>query len=672
MTASALTRHHSLPHGLEAQVGRAAVLLTWAQPEQASRQGRRDSGSWNAAPHSSSGVFELRCSLSRMQAVPGTPDRATGVRATQFFGEPAGIFTARLSLHATKPAWKNEGGAIPFDSGRPQWVALSDCRIEFGTHWVFHGFAMGQTWPLLEGGNVLLEIDAMGTLAGGREREGGLTGMLSVCGHLSTAGHFAGTVCCYLPDPHGAILREREIPALEARRDPGTGNTSFLIRATGPVDCVSGSDGSIRTTGVADIRAVDCDFTSRGYPGLRAATALGPSLGQVSIDITQRPDAGVPGTVTPGRIDAPSEFTASYDFLFRDERGAEVASLSARVLDGRMYALPSGKASSLRTAVTAGTGPVIKGGGHLAGARGLFSVLGTRSDSPSFLAENALVNLMDPEGRYRLHGAPRHPSYDHQSPLQRYLPMVDKSDEYAEKHRQWRWMVRQNSALVAQTIAAKYRELLHVGDFEAIPLDPAFMKQQFEAPIAPFNPVVFERYAGPAKGDFRFYSHATRQQTGGNVLYSYWNPATFRFGARYCKFITGSFQHYIRPSEVPDFSAHQFDPIVNSYRDDVGVVSYILVYQGKAPGLYQERTSFAYKMPGEHEVLWFVKDLVVDGKPAPPDVFMSSHEWKDTSTGQARYPMVGMFWRFDFDRGVVELADDMFWRALYIEEPAYI
>jgi hypothetical protein len=82
----------------------------------------------------------------------------------------------------------------------------------------------------------------------------------------------------------------------------------------------------------------------------------------------------------------------------------------------------------------------------------------------------------------------------------------------------------------------------------------------------------------------------------------------------------------------------------------------------------QERTSFAYKLPGPHEVMWIVKDLMDEGKPADPNIFMTSHEWKDHAGGRNRYLMVGMFWRIDFESGTVELAGDLLWRALYIEE----
>lgn len=647
------------PRHLEAQLDRAALLLLYAQPER-----KPYACPTPAAPTS----LELRNSLRRMEATPRRPSRAYGLRVAQFTGERAGNFSALGTLHSSKPAWKSHENAIPFDGQHSWWVSLSECRFELGAHWTFSGCAMGQTYPLLQDGRTVTMLDAVGTLSGVSERARGLEGVFSMNGRLTADGGFEGTICCRIPDPTGVLLRDREVPALEAQRDPDPETTLLVVRASGWSNAAAQQpSGDVHLAGTAEIRAAEYTFTPNAHPGLRASVLLGPPLGKLDVDLAANLSAR-------GQAGNPAEFSAQYDYRFLDEDGDEVASLRARALDGRMFDFAMAGASQIRTIAYAGTGPVVSGSGHLIGARGQFSVLGTRSAGPPAFVDTSVISLLDPGGRLRVSGCEGH-SVDASapSPLQRFLPMVAKLDEYSDKHREWRWAFRKRSEIIANTIAAKYNELRNVAaDFEGIPMDAALLRTSLEAKIAPFNPTVFERYGGPARGQFRFYSHASRQETGGNVLYSYWNPATFRFGARYCKFITGSFQRYIRPDQVPDFSTHQFDPIVNSYRDDLGVVSYILVYQNKAPGLYQERTSIAYKMPGPHEVLWFVKDLFVDGKPAPPDIFMSSHEWKEVQGTRTRYLLVGMFWRIDFDRGSIELADDMFWRALYEEEQGQV
>ena len=652
---------------LEPRLDRAALLLMLARP---ARKGAVCVVCYQhpcrcAEPAATFHTMLLDNVLHRMQVTPRRASRERGLRVSQFIGEPAGRFTARLALHAARPTWNGTTDAIPFESIHTRWVSLSDCRFEFGPNWQFQGFAAGQTLPMLVDSEVLLYLNATGTLRGLSGKGAGLTGVFALNGRLTSGGSFYGSVACRIPDPGSVVLRDREIPALEGGRQPEQDITYLVVRAIGAsVPNLPPVDGHIVMAGEADLRAVDYAFASAGHAGLRAAMILGEPLGKLAAEITASIE-------TRGSLDAPADFSGRYDYRFLDLDGNTIATLGARTLDGRVfdYRLPGG--SGLNTMAYAGSGPVTSATGHLVGARGHFSVLGMGSMEPGAFAETAVINLIDPEGRLRLPMREGHRPGATPSALDRFLPMVGKLDENVERHRQWRWSFRKCAEVISTAVAKRYNELRNVGEFEGIEVDPNVLRTQFEAKIPPFNHEVFERYGGPARGQFRFYDQDTLQETGSNVLYSYWNPATFRFGTRYVKFITGSFQGYFRPDQIPDFSTHQFDPIVNSYREDVGVVSYILVFQNKPAGMFQERTSFAYKMPGAHEVMWLVKDLMIDGQPAPPDIFMTSHEWKDYVGNRARYLMAGMFWKIDFERATIALANNMFWRALYEEEPAH-
>jgi hypothetical protein len=608
----------------------------------------------------------LESVLHRMQVMPRRATRDRGLRVSQFIGEPAGRFTARLALHAARPAWNAATDAIPFETIHTRWVSLSDCHFDFGPHWQFQGFATGQTLPMLVDSETVLHLNATGTLRGVSGKATGLSGVFAVNGRLTSGGNFHGSIACRIPDPGSVVLRDREIPALEGGRLPDEDITYLVVRATGSsVPAGPAADGRIVMAGEADLRAVDYAFATAGHAGLRAAMILGEPLGKLSAEITASID-------TRGSLNAPADFGGRYDYRFLDLDGNTIATLGARTLDGRTFDHPLPGSSALQTMSYAASGPITSASGHLVGARGDFSVLGMGSMEPGAFAETAVINLLDREGRYRLPVHESHRPGSTPTGLDRFLRMVGKLDENAERHREWRWSFHKCADVIAEAVAKRYNDLRTVGEFPGIEVDPNVLRTQFQAKIPPFNHEVFERYGGPARGQFRFYDQDTLQETGNNVLYSYWNPATFRFGTRYVKFITGSFQGYFRPDQIPDFATHQFDPIVNSYREDVGVVSYILVFQGKPPGVFQERTSFAYKMPGPHEVMWLVKDLVIDGQQAPPDVFMTSHEWKDYVGDKARYLMVGMFWKIDFERATIALANNMFWRALYQEEPAHV
>ncbi len=162
------------------------------------------------------------------------------------------------------------------------------------------------------------------------------------------------------------------------------------------------------------------------------------------------------------------------------------------------------------------------------------------------------------------------------------------------------------------------------------------------------------------------YLLAGRRELGTFTLLSFWDRENFRLAdGRIGKRITGSFAGYVDPRSLPPLEGATVDPILNSWHPDVGVTSWVEVYQGRR----MTRAAVAYKLPHPHEILWFVKDLVVDGKPVQDDVFMASHEWKGTVDGKDRYFMVGLFLELDAVHCAVRLSGDTFWRALYDEEP---
>ena len=72
-------------------------------------------------------------------------------------------------------------------------------------------------------------------------------------------------------------------------------------------------------------------------------------------------------------------------------------------------------------------------------------------------------------------------------------------------------------------------------------------------------------------------------------------------------------------------------------------------------------------MPQVHEVLWFVKDVSLRGKPVENNMWMLSHEWKGEKNGRTFYYMVGFFADINFETGAIALSSNRFWRALYEE-----
>jgi hypothetical protein len=321
-------------------------------------------------------------------------------------------------------------------------------------------------------------------------------------------------------------------------------------------------------------------------------------------------------------------------------------------------------------------GPIIQGFGCFKGTQGfLYGAAGSVLAPPPadhVISNMYVARISDPEGRFRtavvskkmsLPGSPPEPEPPARS---YYKRLVKKLDEHTEDYKRWRAGFRKCAGVLSKAIAAKYAELLNVGDFPGLEIDADKLKEIFEGEIKPFDPDTFNRYGGPAKGTFKFYDFKTHQETGGSVLYSYWDYKVLTSGERYYKQISGSDLGYFEPDKTPDLNEKKVDIITNSYRHDVGMCSFVDIYQHGR----QLRTSFAYRLPHQHEVLWLVKDLYKDGKDIQDNIFMTSHEWKGTWGGKTAYFMVGIFFNIDLETCSIELDGNQFWRAFYEEEPS--
>lgn len=234
------------------------------------------------------------------------------------------------------------------------------------------------------------------------------------------------------------------------------------------------------------------------------------------------------------------------------------------------------------------------------------------------------------------------------------------------RYKEWRELLRRCAGPVAASIAREYEARLGVGEFPGLSIDPERLRAALEAPVAPFDAETFDRYAGSARGVFRTYDLSGARELGTFTLLSVWDPENFRQpDGRIGKRITGSFGSYVDPRALPPLESGTVDPILNSWHPEVGVASWVEVYQG----VRMTRAAVAYKLPHPHEILWFVKDLALNGEPVHNNVFMASHEWKGTAGGKTQYYMVGLFFEIDAASCTARLSGDTFWRALYDEEP---
>jgi hypothetical protein len=278
-----------------------------------------------------------------------------------------------------------------------------------------------------------------------------------------------------------------------------------------------------------------------------------------------------------------------------------------------------------------------------------------------------VLHIVDPEGKYNT-GHHRMPSMA-AAPTTRlapeFEPLLVEANKCAPRYIEWRNDIRRHASAIARFAADWYEQHLDVGDFPGLHIDGDNLAKIFARPIGPFDPQTFNRYGGPAKGEFRQYDLRSKRELEDqkDTLYSVWSPHNTVADGRVIKQITGSFRQYFYPSHLPPLENGLVDITLNSYRDDLGVTSWVEIFQRRR----QQRTSLAYVLPHPHEVLWFVKDWSFDGKLVNNKSWMLSHEWKGYYRDRTCYFMVGFFVDIDFDTGDITLSGDRFWRALYEE-----
>jgi hypothetical protein len=372
----------------------------------------------------------------------------------------------------------------------------------------------------------------------------------------------------------------------------------------------------------------------------------------------------------PGTAERPVPFTTQEVYHVLDGDGRELGTLECGVVEGISFALDFPAAPGQKGVRFAGFGPVTGGTGAFAGAQGMLTVNSLIGIAPHALSLLHVLHLADPAGAWRADPlAPaRRPVARRKelAPDDPYASHKRHKEDYTATYRRWRDGFSRCAAQLAPAMAETFNNLMHRGDFPGLRIDPWALQSIFERKVGPFDPETFDRYLGTAKGVFRTYELASGKELDTTVLYSWWNHENYQFADhRIAKKISGSFAGYFDPLQPPPLADGKVDTILNSYRPDVGLTSWVEISQGGP----RQRTSIAYKLPAPHELLWFVKDVSMGGKPITDNVFMASHEWKGFVGGKVAYLMVAVFFDVDFERCSLRLASDQFWRALYEEEP---
>ncbi len=616
---------------------------------------------------------DISCILHRFEAVV-EPAGGSDLGVAQRVGEGVGRLRCRWLFGPENLAW--EPGREPppaiFDPWRSQRFAMLDVTFGWGGEDGFTAYGIGRTFPISFSGRPQLLAGVVGDLRQGKGRFCGLAGTFVLTGTLTPELGFLGNVTCRVVDPEGRIRTEGELPELLPVAEPNPDFTFVVLRG-------EKRDRSVKTTygpppdaervsliTPSQMRAMRFGVTREGGEGLRTSSRVHQVVGTMEADVSFNLLA------PPGTPDSPVPFTTDEIYTFVGRDGKTIGTVTARVIEGISFDLKFPTAPGQPGVRFAGFGPVTGGTGAFADAQGILTVNSLIGIAPHALSLLHVLNLVDPEGRSRTAGT--RPSLKpgnivavgQLSPGDPFHSAKCHKEEYTATYLRWRDGFRRCSGVISTAIAEEYNRRLQVGDFPGLPIDAAVLREIFERPVAPFNPELMNRYSGAAKGTFRFYELATHREIDSNVLYSFWHPNNLLFDdGRIAKKISGSFAGYFHPESLPPLEQKKVDIILNSYRRDLGTTSWVEIFQGKR----QQRTSIAFTLPAPHEILWFVKDVSFDDVPVADNVFMASHEWRGHLRGKTCYFLVGIWFEIDFERCVIRLSGDRFWRALYEEEP---
>jgi hypothetical protein len=618
----------------------------------------------------------IGCALRRFEAVVQPVSGTEGLAVQQTVGDAEGRLRCRWLFGPEGFPWAPGGEPPPaiFDPWSPQRFAMTDAVFTFGDgEHGFRGYGVGRTFPAAAGGRPVTLAGAVGNVVEGFGRFQGLAGTFVMTGRLTPDLGFLGNLTCRIVDPEGRIRGQADLPSLTPVDPPDSGSTFLVLRG-------EKKDRNVKTTygpppddrrvsliTPSQMRAVLARSSSRGSRGPRTERRIHQIAGEMVADVAF--DLLAP----PGTAERPVPFTTQEEYTFTDGAGRTVGTVRAGVVEGISFDLKFPSAPGQPGVRFSGFGPISGGTGAFAGARGMLTVNSLIGIAPHALSLLHVLNVLDPESKLQAGrpGSGRHRERPEAvgvlSEDDPYRPLKRSMDEHTDVYLRWRRGFARCSRPLAGAVARQLNDLLGVGDFPGLRIDPAKLAEAFENGTKPskYDPVAFDRYLGRAKGTFRTYGVDTGREESSFVLHSTWSRENLRFAdGRIAKKISGSLSRYVDPHGLPPLERGEVDPILNAWRQDVGVTSWVEIHQGER----RQRTSIAYKLPGPHEVLWFVKDLSRDGRPLDDKVFMASHEWKGTFRGKTCFFMVAVFFEIDFDTCDIRRSEDRFWRALYEEE----
>lgn len=637
---------------VEQWLDEATILNLYALPKYTACKGIRDAQGFVVG-------FMMEAILHRFDVDPSQE----GVLKATEIGEPVATLSQRCLLmpdgHYALPGRQPPPTRLDRNQSQRFVILKSEITVRDSRHGIAM-FGTGRTYPTpVVNGRTELQLAAIAEVIDGQGQFRETVGTCTFCGVLNEGMQYLGSVLirCVTLGRCAIIPEANSRKPARSVKDIEPGVTYLVYRGQKPTPDSRTEytfDASGEVEGLAlqqELRSLRLNVKLNGR--ITAGFLPGKSIGRMTANVLFNIlDPGAPGTSL-----SPIPFKSINRFFFSSLDGTSNGNFEVTGGEGRTFNFTFPQAPQQRGLRFAAFGPISNGAGIFSNSAGLMidnSVVGVAPHATSTLY---VVRLR----KAKITSARLHTIEDGH-----YETLVSNVRDSAKTHLAWRNGFQAFSDRFSEALAASFNVHRDVGEFSTISLDAGSVRDAFNNRIqTSFDTATFDKFDGPAKALFRTYSIASGRELGSSTLFSYWLRSK-QENSWQVQRITGSSFRYYDPRELPDLTEGRVDLLVNTYREDVGIVGWVSHYQGGR----QESSNIAYEIQsqGVHQVLWISKIMSKKGVRVDDNVFRVSLEWKGTHEDRVCYFMVAMFFDIDLDQGGFAPHGDTFWKARYEEE----
>ena len=209
--------------------------------------------------------------------------------------------------------------------------------------------------------------------------------------------------------------------------------------------------------------------------------------------------------------------------------------------------------------------------------------------------------------------------------------------------KQWRHQFKTCCKKLSASIAKTFNKHRRVGEFEAVEIDAVQLEQAFAQGVQKnFDISDFDRFVGRWTAIFRGYDLQSEKEVFGIPHHTVWGKTTQPQDIHVQR-VAGSAADHFDPHRLTDLSSGIVDIVIDLYRDDIGITSWMSRHQQQRA----EVPLIGYKLNDEH-FLWISQDWTEELKPVKENEFGIALEWRGRGKDEGHYFLVAFTFQIDF------------------------